>query len=71
MKANTFDNIVKILILEVIALFGLRGILPDVVATGQTPLLLAAGVAVIAGFMIGQAATECEPACDPKLCRVP
>ena len=77
MKENIIDNIVLGVVFGALAMFGLRGVLPDAIAAGNLPLLFSAGATVIAGFMIGphayqtyRCAYRCEPTCDPKFCRV-
>jgi len=76
MKENIIDNIVLGVVFGALAMFGLRGVLPDAIAAGNLPLLFSAGATVIAGFMIGpyayqayRCADRCEPTCDPKFCR--
>ena len=69
MKEDIFDNIAKGLVLAGLALFGLRGILPDIAGSAQLTTWLASGAAVIMGFAIGQYANKCRPVCDPEVCR--
>ena len=69
MKELIFDNIAKGLVLGGLALFGLRGILPDIAASAQFTTWLASGAAVVLGFAIGQYAYKCRPVCDPEVCR--
>jgi hypothetical protein len=76
MKENIIDNLVRGVVLGVLVLFGLRAVLPDIVAAGNLPLFFSAGAAVIIGFAIGpsayqayRCANRCEPTCNPKFCR--
>ena len=69
MKNHIIDNIVKVLIVEMLALFGLRGVLPAIVADGYMPVLLASGIAIILGYSIGQFTYQCEPTCDANVCK--
>ena len=64
------DDIVKGLVLGVLLLFGLRGVLPNIVANGQLPDLIAFGITSSLGYAIGRYASHCEPTCDPKLCSI-
>jgi hypothetical protein len=70
MREAIFDNIAKGSILAGLALFGLRGLLPDIAASQQLAAWLASGAAVIVGFAIGQLAYKCRPVCDPQVCRI-
>ncbi|MHB8845029.1 MAG: hypothetical protein ACYC7L_09825 [Nitrospirota bacterium] len=76
MKDNIIDNIVRGVVLGALVMFGLRGILPDIIAAGYLPLLFSAGAAVILGFAVGpyayhvyRCASRCEPTCSPEFCR--
>ena len=52
MKKDIFDNIVRILVFAGLALFGLRGVLPDFAAGQELPLLLSSGTAAVLVFGI-------------------
>lgn len=76
MKENIVDNIARGVVIGALVMFGLRGVLPDIIAAGNLPLLLAAGAAAILGFAIGpyayqayRCASRCEPTCSPQFCR--
>jgi hypothetical protein len=76
MNESILNNIVRGAVLGVLLLFGLRGVLPNIVAAGDLPLLFLAGAAAILGFAIGpsayhayRCASRCEPTCDLQLCR--
>jgi hypothetical protein len=72
MKDDIFDNIVKVLVLAGLALFGLRGILPDFAAGQELPLLFSSGAAVVLVFGIAWDAyrcARCAPTCNLKVCR--
>jgi hypothetical protein len=72
MKEDIFDNIVRILVFAGLALFGLRGVLPDFAAGQQLPVLLSSGAAVILVFGIARDAyrcARCAPTCNLKVCR--
>jgi hypothetical protein len=72
MKEDIFDNIVKVLVLAGLALFGLRGVLPDFTAGQQLPVLLSSGAAAILVFGIARDAyrcARCAPTCNLKVCR--
>ena len=73
MKENIIDTIARGMIFGALAWFGLRGVLPDIVAAGNLPALLSAGAVAIAGYAIGsfvyRCTYRCEATCDPKFCR--
>jgi hypothetical protein len=72
MKEDIFDNIVKILVFAGLALFGLRGVLPDFAASQQLPVLLSSGAAVVLLTGIARDAyrcARCAPTCNLKVCR--
>lgn len=72
MKDDIFDNIVKILVFAGLALFGLRGVLPDFAAGQQLPVLLSSGAGVVLVFGIARDAyrcARCAPTCNLKVCR--
>jgi hypothetical protein len=72
MKEDIFDNIVKVLVLAGLALFGLRGVLPDFAASEQLPVLLSSGTAVVLLTGIARDAyrcARCAPTCNLKVCR--
>ena len=72
MKEDIFDNIVRILVLAGLALFGLRGVLPEIAGSEQLPVLLASVAAVLLGFGIVRYAyrcARCAPTCNLKVCR--
>ena len=69
MKETIFDDIVRALMLGGLALFGLRGALPDLAASGQIAWLFAFGIAGAVNYAICKHSVRCEPACDPKFCR--
>jgi hypothetical protein len=76
MKAKIIDNMVQGAILWALAFFGLRGVLPDIAAAGDLPLLFLGAAASIVGFAVGPYAYEayrcaqtCESTCDPSFCR--
>jgi hypothetical protein len=72
MKEDLFDNLVRTLVLAGLALFGLRGVLPDIAGIEQLPLLLASGAAATLVFGIGRYAyrcSQCTTTCNLKVCR--
>jgi len=69
MKEDIIDNMVRGLVLAMLALFGLRGFLPDFVESGQLPVLLASAGVVIVGLAF-RSGCQCETTCDLKLCSV-
>jgi hypothetical protein len=72
MKEDKFDNIVRILVFAGLALFGLRGVLPDFAAGQELPVLLSSGAAVVLVFGIARDAyrcATCAPTCNLKVCR--
>lgn len=72
MKDDLFDNIVKAVVLAGLALFGLRGVLPDFAATQELPVLFSSAAAVVVLFGIARDAyrcATCAPACNLKVCR--
>jgi hypothetical protein len=72
MKEDIFDDIVRTLVLAGLALFGLRGVLPDIPGSEQLPVLLASGTAVLLGFGIMRyvyRCAHCSPTCNLKVCR--
>jgi len=64
------DDVVTGLAFGVLAIFGLRGVLPNIAATGQLTDLIAVGVTASIGYAIGRYASRREPSCDPKLCGI-
>jgi len=52
------NNIILGLVLGILALFGLRGVLPDIFAGAQWPVLIALAVAGSAGYIIGRFASR-------------
>ena len=72
MKEDIFDNIVKVLVLAGLALFGMRGVLPDFAASQQLPVVLSSGAAVFLLTGIARDAyrcARCAPTCNLKVCR--
>ena len=72
MKEDLFDNIVKVVVLAGLALFGLRGVLPDFAASQQLPVLFSSGAAAVVIFGIARDAyrcARCAPTCNLKVCR--
>lgn len=76
MKENIIDKIVQGVVFGAVAWFGLRGVIPDIIAFGYLPVLFSVGAAVIAGYAFGpyvyhvyRCAYRCDPTCEPKLCR--
>ncbi len=76
MKETIIDNFARGVVLAALAWFGLRGVLPEISATGNMPLFLLAIVALIAGYAVGptayqayRCAQSCDATCDPKFCR--
>ena len=72
MKEDLFDNIVKVVVLAGLAVFGLRGVLPDFAASQQLPVLLSSGAAAVVIFGIARDAyrcARCAPTCNLKVCR--
>jgi len=73
MKEDIFDNIVRILVLAGLALFGLRGVLPEIAGSEQLPAVVIASIAaVLLGFGIVRYAyrcARCAPTCNLKVCR--
>ena len=72
MKKDIFDNIVRILVFAGLALFGLRGVLPDFAAGQELPLLLSSGTAAVLVFGIARdtyRCARCAPTCNLKVCR--
>jgi len=75
MKEKIFDRIVQGVVLWALAFFGLRGVLPDIVAAGYLPLLFLAAASTV-GFAVGPYAYQayrceqtCETTCDPAFCK--
>ncbi|HEY6010665.1 MAG TPA: hypothetical protein VIX18_04265 [Nitrospirota bacterium] len=75
MKENIIDNIVRGVVFGALVWFGIRGVLPDIVAAGELPALFLIGGALIIVLAIGftaykayRCARRCEPTCGAQFC---
>lgn len=76
MKNTLTDYIVRGMLLAALVWFGIRGVLPDIIAGGELLALILLGAAFIAVFAFApyvyeayRCANRCETTCNPRLCR--
>ena len=76
MKEKIIDKTVQGVVFWALTMFGLRGVLPDIVEAGSLPVLFLVAAASILGYAVGpyayqsyRCAQSCESTCDPSFCR--
>lgn len=77
MKNTTMiDYIVRGMLLAALVWFGIRGVLPDIIAGSDLLALFLLGAAFIAVFALAplaydayRCANRCEPTCNSRFCR--
>jgi hypothetical protein len=74
MKDKIIYRTVQGVVFWALAMFGLRGVLPE---AGSLPVLFLVAVVSILGFAVGpsaydayRCAQQCESTCNPSFCRV-
>ena len=76
MKEKIIDKTVQGVVFWALTMFGLRGVLPNIVEAGSLPVLFLVAAVSIVGYAVGPSAYQsyrcaqsCESTCDPTLCR--
>ncbi len=76
MKEQIIERIVRGVVFGALLMFGLRGVLPDISAAGNLPVLFIGGAVTILGSAVGpyvyemyRCAYRCDATCKPEFCR--